>query len=325
MTETPKRKKSSANAKKSSSSGRKPVPRPVSPESVLRDIGRVMQGKKFKNLQEANEYLATLVGPGLEQALREVPPPSPKEEAQELAFEAMEAESRQKALRLAKRALARDPDCVDALVLLADLEAKTTRTLVGRLQEAVAAGERSLGREFFKKNKGDFWGILETRPYMRARLWLAEELRNTGLIPEAVRHYEALIELNPTDNQGVRDLLLGCYLAVDDLTGAAKLLKQYDCDEMATFAWGRVLERYIAGDYLGAERALRRAREENSFVELFLTAEKKLPVDPPETYTFGSEEEAVLCIANLGPAWEAHKEAVFWVYDQLRLHKQAVN
>src|SRR6266542_469955 len=87
-------------------------------ESVLRDVHRAIEGKSFENIEELNAYLASMAGPGLKQSLRDAAPLSPKEEAQELAFDAMEAETEEQARKFAKRALAKDPDCVDALVVL---------------------------------------------------------------------------------------------------------------------------------------------------------------------------------------------------------------
>ncbi len=279
----------------------------------MRDVRRLMSEKQFDTVEEANAYLATLSGPGLQQALQTAAPLSNKEEAQELAWQAMEAETAEQARSLAERALAKDPDCVDAIVVLTELEANSPKDVIAGLERAVAAGERSLGARFFAENKGHFWGLLETRPYMRARVQLAELLRSLGHGRKAIGHYEALLELNPNDNQGVRDLLLGCYLAHSELAAATKLLKRYERDSMATFAWGRVLERFLAGDRKGAERALKMARKRNRFVELYFSGLKKLPDELSETYSLGSEEEAILCFDHLAAAWLKHQPAMFWL------------
>jgi tetratricopeptide (TPR) repeat protein len=170
---------------------------------VIRDVQRAIEGKNFESIEELNAYLASLSGPGLQQAFRGAAQPSPKE-AQTLAFEALEAETEAQARKLAKRALAKDPDCVDALVLLTSIEAESPKQAIEGLQKAVAAGERSLGAAFFKKNKGHFWGVVETRPYMRARQQLAEMLRGVGCLQDAIGHFSAMLVLNPGDNQGVR-------------------------------------------------------------------------------------------------------------------------
>lgn len=53
-----------------------------------------------------------------------------------------------------------------------------------------------------------FWGILETRPYMRALMGLAQTLVELGRVNEALAQFRELLRLNPNDNQGVRYPLL---------------------------------------------------------------------------------------------------------------------
>ncbi len=278
-----------------------------------------MEEKQFASIEDANAYLAKLTGPGLQDALFEMgdEPPDPRWQAQELAFDAMEAGSAEQARELAQRALAIDPDCVDALVVMTDLDARAEREAIAGLKKAVEAGERSLGPDFFRENKGAFWGILETRPYMRARVHLAELLRDADSGVQAMQHYEGLLELNPNDNQGIRYPLLGCYLAHGRLQEAAKLLHDYRGDMMATFAWGRVLERFLAGDRAGAKKALKSAHAGNPFVGLYLSGQKRLPGEMPDSYSLGSEEEAAICLDQIGAAWAKHKDAVFWLVDQI--------
>ena len=292
------------------------VARSMATEDILRKAQKAIEGKDFASLDELNAFLATLSGSKMLDTPEDVEF-SPKEEAQELAFDAMEAESEAEARKLAKRALRLDPDCVDALVLLTSLDAETPKQAIAGIQKAVAAGERWLGAKFIKENKGHFWVILETRPYMRALGELANLLRGEGIRLDAIRIYEKMLELNPNDNQGVRDSLLGQYLAVGNLAGAGKLLKKYERDSMANFAWGRVLERFLSGDLTGAAAALKKARKANRIVEEYMTAKRPLPAEPPESYSPGSEEEATLCMQDVGLAWAMHKEAVFWLFDQV--------
>jgi hypothetical protein len=78
-----------------------PKPSRFSTESVFRDINRAIEGKNFGSMEELNAYLASLSGPGFKQSMRDARPPlSPKEEAQELAFEALEAATEEQARKL---------------------------------------------------------------------------------------------------------------------------------------------------------------------------------------------------------------------------------
>lgn len=136
---------------------------------------------------------------------------------------------------------------------------------------------RSLGPEFFRKNKGHFWGMLETRPYMRARQGLAKCLWGMGRGGEAIAHYEAILELNPNDNQGIRDGLLGCYLKWGDDAGASRLYKRYGDDRTAFFVWTRVHVEFRRGNLDAAGKALRAAVKHNRHVLAFLSGKKKMP------------------------------------------------
>ena len=267
--------------------------------------------------KDMEDILATLHGrsAGDELSDEEV---DARDQAQQIAFDAMEAKTEAQALKLARRALMLDPDCVDALVVLARIETDSPRQLIKRLQQAVAAGERSLGATFIRENKGYFWGLTETRPYMRALAQLAGLMQGVGLNADAIKNYEKMIELNPDDNQGVRDPLLGLYLATGNLDGARRLLKDYKEDGSANIVWARVLYLFLTGDKPGAASALEIARTENRFVELYFTGQRRIPKAMPEMYSPGSEEEAVLVLDHMSFAWAEHKEAVFWLMDQLK-------
>ena len=78
-----------------------------------------------------------------------------------------------------------------------------------------------------KKNIGFFWGLTESRPYMRAKAFLAQALWDIGREDEAINHYQECLKLNPNDNQGLRYGLTSWLLAKDRLDEAELILKQY--------------------------------------------------------------------------------------------------
>jgi hypothetical protein len=63
--------------------------------------------------------------------------------------------------------------------------------------------------------------------------------------------------------------------------------------------------------------ALKIARERNRFVEGYFSGEKEIPNAMPASYSFGSREEALVCVRVQAAAWARHKEAVFWLLDQV--------
>src|SRR5438046_7964700 len=107
----------------------------------------------IQRAEDANVLSGRLAGPGLKDALKKVPSLSPQQEAQELAYRAMEAPTHTRALTLAQQARAKDPDCVDALVTLAAASARSVEDLIAGLEKAVEVGERSLGAKCLEENK----------------------------------------------------------------------------------------------------------------------------------------------------------------------------
>ena len=239
---------------------------------------------------------------------------SPRERAQALAYDAMDAETARQAAELARQALALDPDCADALTLLTDLEARSPKARVEGYQQAIAAAERSLGGPaYLEKHRGHFWRILETRPYMRARASLAQALREQGRLPEAIAEYEAMLDLNPHDNQGNRDLLYNLYFLTDNLDRVRWLLERYKDDASCVHGYAHILERFLAGDLAGAAEVRAEARQYHPDVEPYLTGRKKMPRVLPEFFVWGGEGEGVQVMTSLGDAWAKHPEAVAWL------------
>lgn len=233
--------------------------------------------------------------------------------AQDLFYQAMEARDAERAKALLRKALDLDPACVDALSAMVEASDGDLEWRINAMRTVVEVGEKDLGPKFFRENRGHFWGLLETRPYMRARQRLAELLLEAGRRDEGMAEYEALLDLNPNDNQGVRDLLLGQYLFTGRLDRAAKLLKAYEEDASAVFTWGRVLERHLAGDAEGAAKALEEAREFNRHAEKYLNGRKAAPSVRGDSYIAGAESEAAFCVECLGGAWKRNPEAVAWL------------
>jgi len=199
MTKTPaKSTKVSKTVKPAKSS--KPPAAPLTGQQLMHDLQKTLGKQTFANMAEVNAFMQNLVGAGGQVLGAPGGPESLKDEAQDLAFDAMEAPTAAKARSLAKKALAKDPDCVDALVLLANLDAGSAKAVIEGLQKAVEAGERLLGAKFIKANKGHFWLIFETRPYMRALEHLASAYSAAALNQDAIKIYEKMLALNPNDN-----------------------------------------------------------------------------------------------------------------------------
>lgn len=238
-------------------------------------------------------------------------------EAQDMVYAAWEAADGDEAYKLLTRAVELDPSNVDAWLCLMDFEPLDDEERMEMLRKLVAMGEKNLGRKMFKEDKGHFWGMLETRPYMRARLQLALRLMERGRFEESIVEYEGMLELNPNDNQGVRYGLMACYLASKRLDGARRLFQE--CDERkysAVWAWAFILERFLSGEMKEAEKALQDARKQNPYAQAYFLGHRKPPKSMPGSYSQGSREEAIIAWDLLRHAWKKHPDVQAWLRAQ---------
>jgi len=236
------------------------------------------------------------------------------DEAQDLIYDAWEASSAEEAAFLALDALKISPDCADAYVILAQIMSRTLEEAIYMYRQAVEAGERALGKEAFEEDVGYFWGALETRPYMRARLGLAQCLWEAGDYEEAVEHYWELLRLNPMDNQGVRGLLMPGLIELNRDDDAERLFAQFNEDCMAVWMYSRALLDFRKhGESPVADESLRAALNENKHVPAYLLGDKKLPDQHPDYYGFGDTNEAVIYAIGNRDAWKSTPGSLVWL------------
>jgi hypothetical protein len=239
-------------------------------------------------------------------------PDTPLDRAQTLMYQAFDEPDEQQRVLIARQALAICPDCTDAYVLLAE-HAHRRKEALSLYEQALAAGERALGPEGFAKAAGHFWMMLDTRPYMRARLGLALAVWRDGRRDEAIGHMQGLLQLNPNDNQGVRYTLAPCLLAEDRDADLATLLAQYP-ESSAFFSYARALLAFRkGGDTPEARELLDAARAANQHIPDYLTGREFPPDEEPDGYSPGQESEAISYIRANMVHWKSTPGAVAWL------------
>jgi tetratricopeptide (TPR) repeat protein len=293
---------------------------PVSPtnmrranEQMLQNIGKLLQEREFGSAAEANDYLQQLLASG---GIPTAAAANPLDRAQELMYDAWEATGARR-VKLARQALEISPDCADAYVLLAE-EARSLPEAKQLFEQGVGAGERALGPHKFEEDLGHFWGMIETRPYMRARAGLASCLWQLGERRAAIDHYTDMLRLNPGDNQGIRYVLANCLLREGNDAALARLLDQYKDDAMAEWLYTRALLAFRReGASKKADAALKKALKQNAFVPAYLLSKKRLPQQMPGYIGFGDENEAVSYAAGATAIWRETPGALEWLSSNL--------
>jgi tetratricopeptide (TPR) repeat protein len=280
-------------------------------EKSIADIHKLLQSREFSSIDEMNAFLKDVIGSG---QLNTLPASqSALEQAQDLMYQAWEARGAQR-LRLARKALEISPDCADAYVLLAEESAKSPQEARDLYWQGVQAGERAIGPDNFEEYTGHFWGILETRPYMRARAGLAQVLWFLGDKKQATQHVSEMLRLNPGDNQGLRYVLVNWLLDTHNTTDLKSLFKQYPEDGMATWLYSQALLAFREeGPSKNASTLLQQALDHNPFVPQFLLGDKKLPKRLPALIGFGDENEAVEYAVGALLIWHQDSSALDWL------------
>jgi len=133
------------------------------------------------------------------------------------------------AKKKALRALEVCPYCVDARNLLGNIY--TDRFEFFDAERVYRAAVEDAVREqgdVVKMEDVPYWLEMETRPYMRARHGLGLSLMQLHRYEEALREFEILMDLNPSDNQGVRFLLGDAYHFTGSLEKAEQCYREYE-------------------------------------------------------------------------------------------------
>jgi tetratricopeptide (TPR) repeat protein len=284
-------------------------------EQMLRKIGKIAENKNM-SAEDLNNYFVGKHMDDINDDYEEMgAPQTPQEIAQDLVYEAMDMPYSRARKALTESALKIYPHLADAWIILAEETATTPQEALECYKKAVVAGEKDLGKQFFKDNVGHFWGMTESRPYMRAKVYLAQTLWDLGFEDDAITHYKDCLRLNPNDNQGVRDVLTTRLLIKNDLDGVEAIQKQYKEDFSAQYSYNRALllfKKNGPGDKQ-AMNQLKKAVKRNSFVANFLLGKTKMPKQIPGAYAMGSKEEAIIYTYDALRAWKETPGAFTWL------------
>jgi tetratricopeptide (TPR) repeat protein len=203
------------------------------------------------------------------------------EDAQELAWNAWDREDPAERAALVKEALKLDPGCTGAYTILGYEEEDADKRL-GYFTQAMESFKKRYGQGYFDENTGYFWGVLETRPYMRALLVYGQSLWDSGKPKEAVETLNSMLVLNPMDNQGICYILVSWFFIVDDLKSVRELLKTYK-EKTACMLFSDLLLKILRKkDKKVLQKSCDAAVESNRYVVPYLLKKKKIPATPWE-------------------------------------------
>ncbi len=283
-------------------------------EQMMGKIGKLVESKNM-SIEDLNAHFAGRSIDDINDEYEDLGGHSDKEKAQDMVYAALEESNPKKRKKIIDEAMALYPHLPDAWIVMAEDSANTAVEALSYFERAVAAGEQDLGEKFFKENEGHFWGMTETRPYMRAKAYLADTLWGLGREEEAIAQYQDCLRLNPNDNQGVRDVLVSYLLIQNDLDGAEKILSRYKEDFGAQHAFNTALFLFKkhGPESKKATKQITEAIAGNAHVPKYLLSKIKIPTMTPDSYSPGSKEEAIIYVDEAMRAWKETPGALAWL------------
>ena len=161
------------------------------------------------------------------------------------------------------------------------------------LDDGLEAEKNRLIKEkyFVKENIGYFYGIFETRPYIRGLVVKAEYLLEEGKLHQAESICKEVLRLNKNDNMGVRYLLMAIFATLEEENNMLKLYKKYP-EENLEMLFPLFALYYKIGNDKKAKEYLNRINKCNSnFVKLFNGTIKESNKVDPGYYSRGDSSE----------------------------------
>lgn len=187
------------------------------------------------------------------------------------------------------------PDCFDAILFQVHLEDNPRKRMVLLEEGLEFEKDRLEDEEYFKKdNKGHFYGIFETRPYIRGLFAKADYLILDCKIKQARDVCKEILKLNENDNTGARYLLMAIYAFLEEENDMLKLYKKYP-EENLEMLFPLFILYYKQGDDKKAKEYLDRINKANpDFIKFFKGAMKENTKVPDGYYSKGDSSEVIM-------------------------------
>lgn len=221
---------------------------------------------------------------------------TPLDEAYELLEKAENAKTMKEAKRLAKKAFETSNACFDAKLFLADIEENSLKSNK-ILNEGLEFEKKRLEQEdyFDKENIGHFYGIFETRPYIRGLYIKARNLSYEGKYKKAIEVCKEILKLNESDNTGARYLLMALYAVIEEEKDMLDLYKKYYKENNLEMLFPLFALYYKKEDDNKAKKYLDMINKANKHFIKFFKETIKLEEDSmPGYYSKGNASEVLM-------------------------------
>ncbi len=233
--------------------------------------------------------------------------------ANKIANEAWNQKNYKKKAKLAKEALKISEKCAEAYIILSYNNSLRINEQKALVLKALEVAQNAIGEENIDKYIGKFLDSEVTRPYYSAKYRLGNLLWSINEKLEAIKEFNDLINLDPEDRLLIRGVLLSWLITENLDDEVLNVLNKYKNDYLPSTKFSKALYLFKVGKLEEAERALRIANASNPFVIDYIIKQKRIPKNPPELKSLGTEEDAVYYMKNAETAWDSVNGARSWV------------
>lgn len=242
-------------------------------EKVFKEFQKYLEERAGKDVTD--EEIERLLNEFMERYNSNLPQPVTPETAtssDDYLELASLASSSKDALKYAKKALELDPYNFDAESIAIEMKANDATGLVQGYEKALHKATKHMEEEgyFEEEHIGNFWGVLETRPYMRLRGSYVRWMIMCGMYGRAKTECEELLRLCENDNMGMRYILMHLYAYFEEEASALALHRQYGGNDETEMLLPLSILYYKRGDYIKAARYLKRLAKVNKDLKRFL-------------------------------------------------------
>lgn len=250
----------------------------------------------------------------------------PKEEAQDIAFQALEEgleadwdEWKQTQFvqdALIQDALSLDPENIDALTLRAKLAFDQIddddETGFRLLHESVRKAREALGPDFIRKHGERLHSRVEAKPFLRALSALAEYYDGEHRFEESFPALQELIAYLPPDEPYFRRMHLEAALCMDRPEEARRVLASLNFAGPVARPWAECLVAFVEGNPSQAQEHLNHALAESPYFPLILWDLDK-EENEADRWTRGDRDRGREVSLALGRAWRRVQGAGEWL------------
>ena len=246
---------------------------------------------------------------------------------------AEETDDKDDAIRYARNALSLDPDNLDAETMIAfntDHEDVLDNLLA--MRKVCDHGEKLMKQHgYLDKDAGEFWMVLETRPYIRALNMRMELEISCGMYKLAEATGEEIIRLNNNDNTGVRLALMSLYATTLDQKPAEELIKKFSENGLDSGMLLALSALYFRlGNFVKAEETLRELQHRNKDTRRFFKAITDQKLDDYRTdemswgYEPGTISELITIYDESSFLWQSEGIISYylWAAQELKPHRK---